>query len=670
MKYKITAILLILTITTSAQYYNTKIQGCVSNNRIDLRWAPVNYDTWQAGNSKGYIVERYTIMRNGEILSHEEISSEYKKFGSVFKPAPLEDWEPYSDEKYAAIAAECIYGKDSNTLNLTPYVAYQIYQQKLQKFSFALYAADMSVDVAWLSGLAYTDKNISNNEKYLYKVYINDTILQDTAIVFLDASLPTPLYNIPKPLIKWGDKTAEISINLKVLDGAYTIYLIERSADGGKNFVPLSEIPIVNIVSANDRVSSFYRKDTLPDNATSFVYRVCGVDCFGRKSYSSNSDEGHGVIPLTATPYITYCETEKNNSVKLQWHFPDSLNNSINGFRVYKQSSPKSRFKMIFEGTNPKQRYFVDNIPSITNYYKVSAYNHERENLMSTVCYAALVDSTPPLPPTALEGVIDTSGIAILKWKANNELDLAGYRVYTANQKNDKEYSLLTPKLLTDTTFQHNVNLNTLTSEIYYQVRAVDVRDNHSAPSHTFVLVRPDTIAPLPPIIKQISKVQKYLSLQWICSSSDDVAKHFLLRKEPKSVSYDTIATFSDTSQMFVDKTVNLGQDYVYAILAVDHSGNYSALSSLYYHAEITVADKVKLKFRNRIDGCHVSWIVESKNDISEYIVFKAENDEPLREIAKTFVPNYLDKNVVVGKKYTYAVKLIYSDGSESGLYK
>lgn len=670
MRYAIITALLTLATMASAQRYETKMQGCVGDGKIDLRWAPADYDTWQAGIKKGYVVERYTIMRSGEILSPDDIAKEHKVLGGAFLPAPLEDWEPYADDKYAAIAAECIYGEETNAGALTPHEAYQIHQRKQQKFSFALYAADMSVDVAWLSGLSYTDKAIVKGEKYLYKVYVNDTIAQDTAMVFLNSSIPTPMHRMPKPTVRWGNRTADISVDLTILKGIYTSYDIERSADGGKCFSPLSDVSTISIEPLGSRNPHLHRKDTLPDNSTSFIYRVYGTDCFGRKSEPAIADEGHGAMPLTVLPYITRCEAADNNRIEIEWAFPDSLNNSVEGFRVYRQSGPKSRLKKIFEGGDPQQRSFVDRMPGITNYYKVSVYNAERENLMPTVSYAALVDSFPPASPVALDGEIDTTGIATIRWRANNESDLSGYRVYTANAQDDKEFSLLTPTMLTDTVFRHKVNLNTLTHEIFYQVRAIDKRDNHSVPSKTLMLMRPDTIAPVAPVMKPMKEERGRPSLQWVCSSSDDIAHHYLLRKEPRAEQYDTVAIFTDKLQEYIDKTANEGIDYVYAIMAVDRSGNRSRLSSAYYHTDKVAVDKVKIRCHNSVEGNKVTWSVSSNRSISEFVVYRTDDDGRLKIVAKTSEQSYMDNDVKLGNKHTYAVKIIYADGTESGVYK
>ncbi|MCQ2204068.1 MAG: hypothetical protein MJZ15_06460, partial [Bacteroidales bacterium] len=41
-----------------------------------------------------------------------------------------------------------------------------------QRFSFALYAADMSPKAAELSGLMMKDMSVSKDSKYLYKVFL------------------------------------------------------------------------------------------------------------------------------------------------------------------------------------------------------------------------------------------------------------------------------------------------------------------------------------------------------------------------------------------------------------------------------------------------------------------------------------------------------------------
>ena len=108
MKYILFILLMVEALVVSAQpHYHTQTKACVTDEGVTLRWAPTDMQSWQAGLSSGYIVERFTIMKNGEILSVEDIAAQKIRTEPI-KAKPLEAWEPFSDEKYVAIAAECM----------------------------------------------------------------------------------------------------------------------------------------------------------------------------------------------------------------------------------------------------------------------------------------------------------------------------------------------------------------------------------------------------------------------------------------------------------------------------------------------------------------------------------------------------------------------------------
>ncbi|MCQ2228690.1 MAG: hypothetical protein MJZ13_02960, partial [Bacteroidales bacterium] len=191
-------ILIVLSASVYAQpHYHTQAKACVTDEGVTLRWAPTDMQSWQAGLSSGYIVERFTIMKDGEILSVEDIAAQKIRTEPI-KAKPLEAWEPFSDEKYVAIAAECMYGDKPDMAEagggFSPMMAYRRHRAQQQRFSFALYAADMSPKAAELSGLMMKDMSVSKDSKYLYKVFlaVADSIQQDTAMVFVSAGVETP----------------------------------------------------------------------------------------------------------------------------------------------------------------------------------------------------------------------------------------------------------------------------------------------------------------------------------------------------------------------------------------------------------------------------------------------------------------------------------------------
>ena len=90
--------LLVATVASGQTRYGTAVKACVTDGRVMLRWAPKDVRRWQAGSKEGYIVERYTIVKSGEVLSTTKIASR-KVRSKAIKAQPLEAWETYAGKK-------------------------------------------------------------------------------------------------------------------------------------------------------------------------------------------------------------------------------------------------------------------------------------------------------------------------------------------------------------------------------------------------------------------------------------------------------------------------------------------------------------------------------------------------------------------------------------------
>jgi hypothetical protein len=185
---------------------------------ILLRWAPTDKPTWDLGNQYGYVVERYTILRQGELTADKD----YRLLTSApLKPAPLEEWEAYEDDKYVSVAAECIFGESESIPFVSPGAIAKKYKEEQNRFPLALFAADQSVTAARLSGLYWVDKTALPDEKYLYTVHIPhpDSIAPiDTAFAFTGLS---EYQALPKPIdftARWEDKKVQLSWNILYLN--------------------------------------------------------------------------------------------------------------------------------------------------------------------------------------------------------------------------------------------------------------------------------------------------------------------------------------------------------------------------------------------------------------------------------------------------------------------
>src|ERR1700761_8616433 len=81
---------------------------------VVLRWVPSTDVLWRLGNKYGYQVERFTVMRKGQIVP------EGNKHGHLLNADPVRPWSKAAmnklvdREEYAGVVEEAIYGDDFN----------------------------------------------------------------------------------------------------------------------------------------------------------------------------------------------------------------------------------------------------------------------------------------------------------------------------------------------------------------------------------------------------------------------------------------------------------------------------------------------------------------------------------------------------------------------------
>jgi len=635
---------------------------------ILLRWAPADKDSWKLGNQYGYVVERYTILKNGELTNDK---ARFLLTPTPLKPAPVEAWEPYEDEKYASIAAQCIFGESEIPL-ISPTAIAKRYQEEQNKFSFALYAADQSVLAARLSGLYLADKTVAYDEKYLYTVHIAspDSIPVDTAFVFTGLSEYQPL---PKPIdfsVQWENHRVQLSWNIFYLNHIYNSYIVEKSTDG-KRYFPVSENATVQVADEGVNPEYAYRTDSLPDNRTLWYYRVKGVNAFGETGPPCDSIAGRGCLPITQPPVIINKEVVDNKEVRIAWSYPEEMNEYISGFRLYRSSKPEGVKEKVYESKSPSEREFIDRHPALTNYYALSVFNEGTEKFSTNIQYAELIDSIPPNPPKGFSGKIDSTGIVRLAWNRNTDSDINGYRVYRSNRP-DFEFLLISPYMVKDTCFIDSINVNTLTRQVYYRLKAEDLRLNQSDFSEILELKRPDIIPPVAPVIQQITQQKNGLQITWFNSSSADAVRHHIYRKEANDTIFQQLTSVEKPTgkqSVYTDNSVQAGETYIYEVRAEDDSGLFSEPSQpVLQKAPGEIAEQIVLKKKEGENQVVLTWTIKSKKEVERVLIYKAIDNTPMKLLGNSTENTYTDNEIGYEKIYRYRIKVMYVDGVFSEL--
>jgi uncharacterized protein len=661
--------------SSSALVETLAVVGRPSSDSIMLRWAPLKLSIWQTGNSNGYRIERYVMARDGRVL---DLPEKVVLNNLLIKPLAEELWEPLvRKNSYAAVAAQALYG-DRFEIDLSKSDIFQIVnkvRENEQRFSFALFCADISPAVAKALGLLYVDKDVRKGEKYVYRIIVDQAADSLRGSIFIS---PDDNYSLPPP----SNLTAEFNDNLVSLRwdkfpiAHYTAFILERSSDG-KSFLPTSKTPTVTISPTELEDNRYeYAADSVPDLTNTYYYRVRGLTPFGEKSEPSGIVSGKGKVMLSEVPYITSDENIQNQSIRLVWSFPEYLNNTIKGFSVERSETPRGNYNLLTKSLLPKQaRTYEDSKPGQVNYYRVAVYDMDGKAFQSPVYLAQLVDSIPPDPPSGLRAVVNDHGHLELTWQPNHENDLYGYRIYRANFDSEELFQVTTEPIRYSK-YIDTVNLNTLNENVYYQVMALDRNQNHSALSDKLKVLLPDKVKPQSPVFLPIRSDARGIKLQWQVSGSQDVVRYDLYRQrvsERQWIRIKALPATTDTIYYYTDSVTQAGIVNTYTVVAIDEAGLESEPSAPVRGQKIDNRLHPQVRWGTRLINREKNTVMLKWNyklpGVRMYRLYKSQDNSP--EILYKSIPaekQEFSETLMPGRLYKYKIMAVFQNGKMSAL--
>ena len=641
---------------------------------VVLRWGPSTPMAWQQLNQIGYQIERHTILRNGKLL---ETPERQVLSPQPIRPRPLADWKRVADQdNYAAIAAQALYGTTFDVRSSGSSDLVQMINQATaweQRFSFALFSADVSATAARYAGLRFTDRDIRANEKYLYKVFAAQSVatVLDTALVFLAGSERTELPVPTEVSATFDDRQVMLKWNTYYHQAVYMAYQVERSADG-TSFVPITELPIVTANRSHSSDHYQYKSDSFPDNGITYHYRVRGLTPFGEVGPPSEVVSGQGYRGLQLPPAITEARVTPSGTALLRWNMDEAITPLVRGFSVEKAPTVAGPYQAVASLLPDTARRFEDAAVEGTNYYRIVGHGQRDERVRSFPVLVQAEDSIPPTVPAFVTGRIDTTGQVRLHWPASPESDVRGYRIFRSNHP-DRDFIQITHEPTADTFFIDRISLKNLTRAIYYKVSAVDQRFNPSPLSEAVGLQKPDVIPPVSPTLQAAQPQPGGIQLTWLGSPSEDVAHYLIYRRMPDETSWKLTGTVDDTVRYFRDVTVAPSQPYEYLMLAVDQnkleSLPTSPLRVISLGANREKIEHTYAESNENNNTILIRW--DYRNDgVREYHIYRVEAAGALRWHYSVAAPQlqFHDESVTRSQTYRYRIKAVYSDGTQSPL--
>jgi uncharacterized protein len=649
-----------------------------SADSIQIRWAPSSDIVWQLGNKYGYILERYTIAKNGKLVDIPKTEM-IALSATPIKPMDENTLEAWADkDNYVAIVKGCLYddkkipkdpgkdlggfieGKNDNEI----------------RFGFALLAADLSITAATAHGLYFADKNVKPNEKYAYRVSVAKQpkgLTIDAAVAVGALAEPTK-YNPPREL---AINIKENIVTLKwfsVLDKKmYSAYDIERSIDG-KNFEKINELPFIGAATDKNQEYTFY-KDSLPDNNINYSYRIRGITPFAAYGPYSKVVGGR-VTPDLELPSIDSVGVINNSKVYLHWLLPTDVKKITAAIYVTRAKKATGPFEELHKNPfDKKTDSYIDEKPFQNSYYRIKVITQDKRTVYSLPYLAQVMDTIAPEKPQLVKGVIDSLGIVTLTWAKNTEKDIIGYRVFKSNTA-DQDYIELANKIIKKNKYVDTVNIKTLSKKVFYKIIAVDKNYNPSAFSDAVQLKRPDKIAPEAAVITKtvINDSLKTVTVQWIRSESNDVVQQQLYRKNIATGTKVLLVTDTTLKMIqYEDKTVENGNNYSYTILVTDDAGNTTEARSGDVNFETGSRDAMKnfkVAMASNKKNVNLLWDTPLGGKVAYYLLFKSTDGVKFYSWQKTDKNYCTDADVKLGTKAQYKIMAVFTNDIKTKLSK
>ena len=645
---------------------------------VVLRWGATTHTAWKVAGSGGYMVQRFDLYRGATgkptILTTSPI-----------RPLTLEEWKArYSqDDTLAAAAVQTLYGRPVVTSDDPFGSIYEMYLQQQNLHGFALLLADMEPRLADGLGLRFVDRTAKTGRSYLYRVYSladNPDERIDTAFVVVSTVERDSTRSIESLRADEGEKKIVLKWDRYEHAVPFSGYFIERSTDRGRTFQRINRLPHIPAVdeAAEDHEGNNEISYTveLEENYRPALYRVVGIDAFGSTSPGSRSVVAMGRDRTPPDqPQMLPIAIVDGRSVRVSWSV-DSIEADLKGFQIGRAIDVDGYYEPIGGLLSPETRQFTDpnRRDSTQSYYIVSALDTAGNVMSSVPLLAIFPDSIPPVVPVALEGTIDSNGVVRLRWRANEEADLQGYRVFYANQV-DHEFQQLTTDITDDTTFVDTLTLETLSEEIYYRVTALDRNFNHSPFTAVLTLRKPDHVAPAPPLVVETAAEERGVRLAWKRSPSDDVVEHRLYRRVAGDSAWQVIARSADaTFATHTDTTAATDVLYEYSLDVRDDAGIVSLRSNIVSAGRIasgrhTPIDALTHTLDRTAHTILLRWQAPADRAARIYIYKGTAGGElALYQSIEATTAQYTDAEISAGATYRYGVKVVTADGRESAM--
>lgn len=494
-------------------------------------------------------------------------------------------------------------------------------------------------------GIYFEDTSAEKGKKYQYRLVQSDKELAVSDAVALGDLAPAPLdfqSKQQKQDVKFEWKVNEMFIS-------YNLY---------RNGAKLNTDPILANLEGKTYLVSFRDEKPKPGN---YRYTVKGVTFLGTES-SPSAEIAIAVKDLTPPSAIKGFKVERKESeVAMVW--TASADNDLKGYNIYKSTDKGKTFQKINAlPIDSKAAQFNEKLAgdhSGTFQYYVEAFDEAGNATPSVKSSVFVPDHVAPEMPKSFAAKSESGKIA-LSWAANQEKDLAGYRIYRGLKDDDENSMLLlnvNPQVAT--TFIDTFPKKAKT-KFLYKIAAVDKSFNQS-PKATAWVTLPDIVPPNAPVLQEPVKNGNDVELKWGLVMADAIMGYDVYRIDEGRKTKLNDAKI--TAGSYIDKGLPKKGLYQYYVQAVDSARLESKPSnSVYINTAPSEGGGLKLMAMQemRTKKVQLEIVGIAPSEVQRVKLYRKDGDSGFRVVPFTYGGEAaLDETSEAGKIYEYFAEII-----------